>query len=116
VPPGKRGKSDSYIGSSAQGLTLTRLAQGRIEAIALGFVHDGIHDPAHGLADLAYHGIHLALIREGHGQGLAERVESDIDGRGELLMTGYRQVHLQRRLVDKTIKAPVDIDECAGRF
>jgi hypothetical protein len=104
------------MGSSAQGLTLTRLAEGRIEAIALWFVHDGVHDAAHGLADLAYHGIDLALMREGGRQDLPQRVEPGIDGRGELLMTGYRQVHLQRRLVDKTIQAPVDIDERTGAF
>jgi hypothetical protein len=79
-------------------------------------VHDGIHAGTHRLADLAYHGIDLGLTREERRHGLPQRVEPGIDGRGELLMTGCGQVHLQRRLVYETIKALVDIDERTGAF
>ena len=78
----------------------TRLAQGRIESIALGLVHDGVHR----LADLAYYGIDLALICEVRRQDLAQRVEPGIDGRHELLATDRRQVDLQRRLVQDTVE------------
>jgi hypothetical protein len=104
------------MGSSAHGLTLTRLAEGRIEAIVLGFVHDSIHNAAHCLADLAYHRIHLALIRKERRQGLAQHVEPGIDSRCEALVTGEGQVHLQRRLVHEPVDAPVEIDKRAGGF
>jgi hypothetical protein len=55
-------------------------------------------------------------MREGHRQGLAERVEPGIDGRRELLVTGEGQVHLKRRLVQDTVEAPVEINERPGRF
>jgi len=58
----------------------------------------------------------LPLMCKERGQDLAERVEPGIDSRGELLMTGCGQVHLQRRLLHKTLEAPVESNECAGRF
>jgi hypothetical protein len=78
--------------------------------------HDGIHAGTHRLADLAYHGIDLTLIHEERRQDLAERVELGIDGRRELLVTDWGQVHLQRRLVYEPVEAPVDINECTGVF
>jgi hypothetical protein len=110
------GAGASSLGSSAASLPPASLAQGGIEAKALGFVHDSIYNSAHGLADLAYHRIDLALMREGRRQGLAQRVKPGINVRLELLVTGCGQVHLKRRLVHETIEAPVDINECAGGF
>src|SRR4029453_2471270 len=49
------GAGASSLGSSAAGLTPASLAQGGIEAKALGFVHDGIHDGPHRLADPTHH-------------------------------------------------------------
>src|SRR5262245_59547119 len=77
----------SFLSSSAASLLPTSLAQGGQQRPAYPLVHDEVHDAAHGLADLAYHGLHLALIRKVCRQGLAQPVEPGIDGRCETLGT-----------------------------